>query len=246
MSQHLTTLCLFFFFFKPSGHPKSSRCTQAPKWASFHVYKEELIPHPWPHEVCQTHRRYFMYINHPWLHDPMFAGRKLHSALRSGDFCSEANTSTTSQEFDECALSIVNARWVLKDGTRRPEPWEEEQAGCRRGRRKEPQERVWREADGNHSYLLGRKEKPDTASWAMELQRQAQSLLATPGGWSHHSRSLWGWVYLRGLAVCQGLGLFLLLAVYLLATFLLTAQPGEWREQEGRLISVHLASCLII
>lgn len=112
----------------------------------------------------------------------MFAGQKLHSALRSGDFCSEANISTTSREFDECALSIVNARWVLKDGTGRPEPWEEEQAGCRRGRRKEPQERVWREADGNHSYLLGRKEKPDTASWAMELQRQAQSLLSTPGG----------------------------------------------------------------
>ena len=71
--DHPVLVFFVFFFFKPSGHPKSSRCTQAPKWASFHVYKEELIPHPWPHEVCQTHRKYFMYINHPWLHDPMFA-----------------------------------------------------------------------------------------------------------------------------------------------------------------------------
>lgn len=84
--------------------------------------------------------------------------------------------------FVHCNGQIVNARWVLKDGTGGPGPWEEEEAGCRRGRRKEPHEGMWHEAEGNHRYLLDRKEKPDTASWAMELQRQAQSLLATPGG----------------------------------------------------------------
>lgn len=77
-----------------------------------------------------------------------------------------------------CNGQIVNARWVLKD-------WmEDRDHGRKAGRLQERKEEGTtggcgvRQEETTGICWTG-KEKPDTASWAMELQRQAQSLLAT-------------------------------------------------------------------